>query len=77
MYSRSSNSYRYPDNRASAHRFELTGDYQISDDQNVLLNIRYEKYRESDYLFVQEENMGDVMQSYEGIFGAVYWRYRF
>lgn len=73
----SSNGYRYPDNRTSAHRFELTGDYQISADQNVLLNIRYEKYTESDYLFVQEENMGDVMQSYDGIFGAVYWRYHF
>lgn len=70
--------YDYPDNRVKSHRFELTGDYQLSEAQNVLLNIRYERYAESDYLFDQDLNtMGDVTQSYDGLFGAIYWRYHF
>ncbi|WP_275862348.1 MtrB/PioB family decaheme-associated outer membrane protein [Vibrio sp. CAU 1672] len=71
-------SYQYPDNESTSHRFEFTGDYQLSDNQNILINIRYENYDEDDYLFTQEAaNMGDVLQSYEGLFGSVYWRYRF
>lgn len=46
--------------------------------KNVQLNLRYEDYSEEDYLFNNETGtMGDVLQSYEGLYGGVYWKYRF
>lgn len=73
-----SGGYQYPDNEYKSSRLEAIADYQISDNQNVELNIRYEDYSEEDYLLNNEvNNMGDVLQDYDGIYGGVYWKYRF
>ncbi len=76
--STTSNGYQYPDNEYNSSRIEAVADYQISENQNVQLNIRYEDYSEDDYLFNNEvSNMGDVLQDYNGIYGGVYWKFRF
>ncbi|MGY0615759.1 MtrB/PioB family decaheme-associated outer membrane protein [Vibrio sp. FJH11] len=76
--SSTSSGYQYPDNEYKSSRLEAVADYEISDNQNVQLNIRYEDYSEEDYLFNNEvSNMGDVLQDYNGIYGGVYWKYRF
>ncbi|MFB1093325.1 MtrB/PioB family decaheme-associated outer membrane protein [Vibrio diabolicus] len=76
--STTSGGYQYPDNEANSYRFEVIADYEVSENQNVQLNLRYEDYSEEDYLFNNEtETMGDVLQSYEGLYGGVYWKYRF
>ncbi len=70
--------YVYPDNDSTSHRVEMNGDYRISDNQSVLLNVRYEDFNEEDYLFSAETaNMGDVNQRYKGFFGMVSWEYRY
>ncbi|MDW1712823.1 MtrB/PioB family outer membrane beta-barrel protein, partial [Vibrio sp. Vb2865] len=76
--STTSGGYQYPDNEASSYRFEVIADYEVSENQNVQLNLRYEDYSEEDYLFNNETGtMGDVLQRYEGLYGGVYWKYRF
>lgn len=76
--STSSYGYQYPDNESTSYRFEVIGDYEVSESQSVEFNIRYEDYSEEDYLFNNEAaNMGEVLQSYEGFYGSVYWKYRF
>ncbi|WP_029834118.1 MtrB/PioB family decaheme-associated outer membrane protein, partial [Vibrio parahaemolyticus] len=76
--STTSGGYQYPDNEANSYRFEVIADYEVSENQNVQLNLRYEDYSEEDYLFNNETGtMGDVLQSYEGLYGGVYWKYRF
>lgn len=50
----------------------------MTENQSVEFNIRYEDYSEEDYLFNDEAaNMSEVLQSYEGFYGSVYWKYRF
>ncbi len=73
-----SSGYQYPDNEYKSSRIEAIADYEISENQNVQLNIRYEDYSEDDYLFDNEvNNMGDVLQDYSGVYGGVYWKFRF
>ncbi|MGR5238069.1 MtrB/PioB family decaheme-associated outer membrane protein [Vibrio alfacsensis] len=74
----SSDGYQYPDNESTSYRYEFSGDYEVTESQSVEFNIRYEDYAEEDYLFNNEAaNMGEVLQSYEGFYGSVYWKYRF
>ncbi len=76
--STTSNGYKYPENEYKSSRLEAVADYEISENQNVQFNIRYEDYSEDDYLLNSEvSNMGDVLQDYNGIYGGVYWKYRF
>ncbi len=76
--STTSSGYQYPDNEYKSSRLEGVADYEISDNQSVQFNIRYEDYSEEDYLYNNEvSNMGDVLQDYNGIYGGVYWKYRF
>ncbi len=76
--STTSSGYQYPDNEYKSSRIEAIADYAISENQNVQLNIRYEDYSEDDYLFNNEvSNMGDVLQDYSGVYGGVYWKFRF
>ncbi|WP_440890035.1 MtrB/PioB family decaheme-associated outer membrane protein [Vibrio sp. WZ-1] len=74
----SNDGYQYPDNQSTSYRFEVSGDYEVSESQSVEFNIRYEDYSEEDYLFNNEAaNMGRVLQNYEGLYGSIYWKYRF
>ncbi|MGR5458073.1 MtrB/PioB family decaheme-associated outer membrane protein [Vibrio alfacsensis] len=74
----SSDGYQYPDNESTSYRYEFSGDYEMTENQSVEFNIRYEDYSEEDYLFNDEAaNMSEVLQSYEGFYGSVYWKYRF
>ncbi len=76
--STTSDGYQYPENEYKSSRIEAIADYEISENQNVQFNIRYEDYSEDDYLFNNEvSNMGDVLQDYSGVYGGVYWKFRF
>ncbi len=76
--STTSSGYQYPDNEYKSSRLEAIADYEVSENQNIQFNVRYEDYSEDDYLFNNEvNNMGDVLQDYNGIYGGVNWKFTF
>ncbi|MGR5347762.1 MtrB/PioB family decaheme-associated outer membrane protein [Vibrio mediterranei] len=70
--------YQYPDNDATSHRAEIQGRYQLTEQQTLHLDMRYERFSEFDYLYSQDQaTMGDINQNYNGYFAFVGWGYRF
>ncbi|MBY6198938.1 MtrB/PioB family outer membrane beta-barrel protein [Vibrio hangzhouensis] len=66
------------DNDATSHRAEIQGRYQLTEQQTLHLDMRYERFSEFDYLYSQDQaTMGDINQNYNGYFAFVGWGYRF
>jgi hypothetical protein len=60
------------------HRAEIKGSYQFDEHQSLRLDMRYERFSESDYLFSQDQaTLGNVNQEYNGYYAFVAWDYRF
>ncbi len=71
-------SYQYPNNSATTHRAEIKGQYQLTEQQTLHLDMRYERFSEFDYLYSQDSlTLGNVDQNYNGYFAFVGWGYQF